>query len=318
MLPSICVGALKESPTTFSSYEGIPPGSRSLIMGYAYSAVGGDPATVYFNPAGLISIQANCVSATFDIARQSELSPETVFAAESLKKGNLIFLSFTGERGSFSWRPLADETLRTENGTNWTESEIKVNAFTFSASNENDSTTYSGLNLSYLNGRIGQAGIENGVPFTNLTDGNGFSLDLGFLFKPSEELKLGLNLRNLLGFMWWDDFEKDQLPFSLRAGLAFDIARFLTFASDWEKTYYRKGDADAVQTTHFGIEQRIGNILSVRAGIYGTDLNSKDATHLTAGLGYDQNNYRFSLSGEKYSIQKSDVYRFAFSMDVPL
>jgi hypothetical protein len=56
----------------------------------------------------------------------------------------------------------------------------------------------------------------------------------------------------------------------------------------------------------------------LRAGIFGTDLNKQEETHLTAGLGYEQNKYRLSLAGEKYRLNMTDVYRYVFSLDLPI
>ncbi|MHB9154668.1 MAG: hypothetical protein ACYC5N_03115, partial [Endomicrobiales bacterium] len=156
----------------------------------------------------------------------------------------------------------------------------------------------------------------NGIPSINLADGNGFSADLGFVYALAPELRLGVNFQNLLGFMWWEDFEKDQLPFILRAGLAFQISEFMTFASDWEKRYYR--GTDPVDLVHFGLEQNIGKWLSLRAGMYGKDLNDKETAHLSAGLGYKSNSYELSLAGEKYRLGDDDVYRYILSLNLPL
>ena len=40
-------------PTDYNTYDGGAPGGSALAMGYAYSTVGGDPSSVFFNPAGI-------------------------------------------------------------------------------------------------------------------------------------------------------------------------------------------------------------------------------------------------------------------------
>lgn len=319
MLNFFCVCLAQEpSPAEFNAFDGPMPSARALAMGYAFCAVATDISAAYYNPAALAETQSNTLSMTYEIATQSDAGYEDIVQSDMLRNQNLIFLAFGGEKGSFSWRPLANANFRKIQGSDFNDVEIKLNSYSISVSHRNDSGVYSGLSLSYLNGRIGSAGTLNNNPFANITDGNGFAADLGFLFKPSEELRLAIVFKNLFGFVWWDDYEKDHLPFSLRGGFSFQFNRFITFSSDFEKRFYRKDGMGEVQTTHFGIEQSLGKILCLRTGIYGTDLSDKNASHLTAGLGYQKNNYNFSISGEKYRVNNADVFRYVFSLDLPL
>lgn len=310
--------ARPESPATFNTYDGLAPGGRAIAMGQAFCAIGQDPATIYYNPAGLTTVEKQYFSSSFEVTRQSTLSAEQIFSSEMLRDTNLIFLGLISQSGAFSWRPLSDATIKTIDGANWQTTEIKVNSYTLSANHkEKDDKVSSGLNISYINGRIAQSGVKDNVPFANLADGNGFSIDFGTMYKISPEFRAGINLQNLAGFIWWDDYETDQLPFTLRTGFAFEIENFLTFASDWVKKYYRRS-AGPEESIHFGLEQNLGNILKVRGGIYGKDLKSDDTTHISAGVGYNKNNYSLSLSGEKYKLEGTDVFRYLFSLDLPI
>lgn len=304
------------APTRFTSFDGKAPGGRALAMGLAYTSIADDSSSVYFNPAGMANIAGNTLAFSYEIGRQSDLGYDELFSAETLRNSNLMFLSLANENGGFSWRPLADYTDRSESGLNWEENEVKVSAYTFSVSHKNNKRLISGMNLSYLSGRIGQARIENSVPSVNISDGNGVTADLGFLYLASPQLQLGLTLQNLLGFMWWADFEPEQLPLTARAGFAYRIEELFTFTSDWEQHYYRK-DGGTVSVTHFGIEQRLG-LIALRGGMYGEDLNDQEKTHYTAGLGYDKDKYRLSIAGEKYKVDQKDVFRYLFSLDLPL
>jgi hypothetical protein len=121
--------------------------------------------------------------------------------------------------------------------------------------------------------------------------------------------------------VWWDDYEAEQLPLVVRTGFSFEITQLTLFAADWEKRYYRKAlqdTADDKAIAHFGIEQNLGKILQLRAGIYGPDLNDNETTHFTAGFGYQQNKYSLSLAGEKYRLNQTDVFRYLFSLDLPM
>jgi len=305
------------APTQYNSYDGFAPGGRPQAMGQAFTVVGQDPATMYFNPAGLVNVQKQYFSASFEVTRQSTLSYNEIFNNEVLRDKNLIFVGLVSQSGALSWRPLADATVKTESDTGWKETEIKANSYTLSASHSNDSKLDTGINISYINGRIAQAGIENGTPFATLADGNGLSLDFGFIYHVATEFRLGCALQNIGGFIWWDDYETEQLPFILRTGFAFEIADFLTFSSDWVRRYYRSGPGTQ-ETMHFGIEQNFGNIVQLRGGIFGKDLKDEETTHLSAGIGYRKNNYSLSLSGEKYKLLGTDVFRYLFSLDLPI
>jgi hypothetical protein len=316
MLLAVSAHAGPKAPTDIRAYDGFAPGSRAIAMGLAAAAIAEDSSAVYFNPAGTALLEGNDVGITYEAARQSTLSYDEVFSGEALRKTNLVFLGLASPQGSFTWRPLSNSRVRTANGSDWEEHEIKINAYTFTVNHKHNSSFYSGLNLSYLSGNIAQSQIAGGIPSANVSSGNGFAADLGFMYVVSPELHLGLTLQNLGGRMWWDDFEPDQLPFIARAGLAYQIAEVTTFAADWEKRYYRVTDGPE-NFSHFGFEQAIG-VVRLRAGIFGTDLNKQEETHLTAGLGYEQNKYRLSLAGEKYRLNMTDVYRYVFSLDLPI
>lgn len=317
MLPAVS-SAKPEPPTTNTTYVGQMPGGRAMAMGYAFTSIAGDPADIYFNPAGLAFYEKSSLSISYEAVRQSELKTEQIFGNEMLKNRNLIFLALVAPKGSFSWRPLADSVWRTSSGQDWSATEYKANMYTLSAGHKYGDTFCSGINLSYLAGQIAQSSVVSGTPSSNLADAYGISSDVGFLITPSEQFHIGLNLQNLLGFMWWDDFEAEQLPLIVRTGFSFRVSGLFTFATDWEKRYYRKAGDEASNLVHFGLEQNIGKVLQLRAGTYGEDLNDKETVRVTAGFGYKINDYSVSLSGEKYRLDQKDVFRYLFSLDLPL
>jgi len=303
------------APTLQSTYDGLAPGGRAIAMGLAATAVADDSSAIYFNPAGLALLGGNSIGLTYEAARQSSLTYDQILSGEALQHESLVCVSLTGPKGSFAWRPLSDVRTRTVNGADWEDNEVKVSAYTFSVSHEHNSHMYSGLNLHYLSGLIGQSKVTGNVPYANISSGYGFAADFGMLFVVAPEFRLGVTLQNLGGFMWWDDYETDLLPLTVRGGFAFQIAKFTTFASDVSRRYYRISGQET--TTHFGFEQILG-LLQLRAGVFGTDLNDQNTTHLSAGFGYEMNKYRLSLSGEKYRLNLEDVYRYVFSIDLPI
>lgn len=308
-------------PTRFDAYDGMAPDARAIAMGTAFVAVGNAPASAVYNAAGLIDVTGSLLSVTYEVTRQSALTSDEIFDGEALRDRSLQFIGMMGPKGSFLWRPLSNRTDRIENGSDWVENEIAISAVTIAAAQESTPKVATGLSLSYLMGSIVQSQMDGGIPSMNLASGSGIAADLGFLSKASPQLRFGLNLQNIFGMMWWDDYGSEHLPFAIRAGLAFQITDFLIFSSDWEKRWYRKdpstGDGRTPTYVHFGIEQKLVQSLAVRAGTYGTDLNDPDTAHVSAGLGYNSAGYLLSLAGEKYRVAGADVYRYVLSMDIP-
>jgi hypothetical protein len=211
------------------------------------------------------------------------------------------------------------------NGTDQRTAEIKINAYTLSASHAQNDSLSIGLNLSYLSGRVGESGTLNGAPFANIASGNGVSADFGLIQRFSNEFRWGFSLQNIAGFMWWDDYKEEQLPFGIRTGAAFEVPGYFTFSADWEKHYYRTKLVDSDPILHFGIEQTLGKVIQLRLGMFGPRLNERETLHYSGGLGFIRNSYALSLSCEQYKLadpaattQLKDVYRYLFSMNIPM
>ena len=102
----------------------------------------------------------------------------------------------------------------------------------------------------------------------------------------------------------------------MRAGVDFQIQKFTNFAMEWENRYYRIANEQNI--THFGIEQWLGSILALRAGISGTDLNDKESSTFSAGVGYTDKGMELSLTAEKYRVDLTDVVRYVMSINIPI
>jgi hypothetical protein len=310
--------AAPAAPIAYNDFDGTPPGARTLGMGYAFCAVGGDPASIYFNPSGLSDIKGNMLGLSFEITRYSDLTYNQVFSNETLANNKLFFIGLVSSQGALSWRPLSNHVTTILDGADFESNEVKISAYTLSASHTSKEGLMTGLNLSYLSGIIGQAKEIGGVPSTNISEGYGFSMDLGLAKALDKNLTVAADLKNILGFMWWDDYETSQLPFTTRLGFSFDITNFLVFAADWERRFYRTS-ADVPSTfTFFGLEQNLGDVFRLRAGTYGSDLNKKDQTHLTLGLGYQNTGYTLDIGLDKYIVDQTDVFKYLFSLNAPI
>jgi len=119
--------------------------------------------------------------------------------------------------------------------------------------------------------------------------------------------------------MWWDNYDKEQLPFGIRGGLSFKIPGSSVIAFDLEKKYYRDENPGPDETvTHLGLEQALGKALKIRLGTYSPDFNNQDETSFTFGLGFESNGYKLSLAAEKYKITGCDVDRYVLGLDIPI
>jgi hypothetical protein len=143
-------------------------------------------------------------------------------------------------------------------------------------------------------------------------EGNGYSVDIGAIYKLNDKLKLGFTGRNLLSSVTWDQtttnyiidpiasadqsqvvFEQgttvkstvtSSLPRTFAFGAAYRATKTTLLAVDVE--VITADDADLNQTRyHFGFEQTaLWNVVALRLGAF-TDKNEK-SLGLTAGLGF--------------------------------
>ena len=308
-----------KAPTSYNSYDGIAPGAKAMGMGFAFSSIADDASAVYYNPAGLVSLPKSCISASFETGRLSSLTKDQSFSSSPVKTSGLQFLALTSGKGAFSFRPLSDMTVRKTSGSDWTSTQSKIYAYTLSAAQKSEDGVCAGLNMSYLSGTIAESKVVGSVPASLISDGRGISFDIGFLCDISKYAAFGIDFENLLGMIWWDNYDKEQLPFGIRGGFSFKIPGYSLFALDLGKKYYRDENPGPDETiTHFGFEQALSGVMKVRLGAYGPDFNDQEKTNLTYGLGYELNGYKLSLAGEKYRVSAVDVYRYVFSFDVPI
>ena len=123
--------ALGTKGTSGAEFLELAVNARAVAMGEAFTAVGEDSDSIYFNPAGVMSIKQNLVAITYEVTRKSALSTDQIFSMEPLRNMNLISLAVVGNKGAFSWRPLTNTDDRVVTPAGWEETQVKVQAFTF-------------------------------------------------------------------------------------------------------------------------------------------------------------------------------------------
>jgi len=305
------------APTRYNAYDGFTPGARAIAMGGAFCALGDDAASAeYYNPAGMTELKDSVVAGTYEMMRQSDLTTQKIFANEPMNDGGIEQLCFVTQKAGFMWRPLSNSTNLIQNGQDFENDQVKINAYTVSAAHQANQHYSLGLNITYLTGLIAQSKLTGGVPNMNLTSGYGMSMDLGMILKAAPGIRLGVDLKNMLGFMWWEGYDKDLIPFNLLAGIDFQISQFMNFEVDTDRKYYRK--AGELDMTRIGIEQWLGKVIALRGGVASSNFNDDNQTTYSAGLGYVTSGFELSLAGQQYKLDSIDVSRVVVSANLPL
>ena len=179
----------------------------------------------------------------------------------------------------------------------------------------NDAGVSLGLNLSYLYGTVAESSVLDGTPFAQTSSGNGFTMDIGLMAPVKGNLYFGINFENVVGMMWWEHYDYDQLPFGIRTGLGYVTGKFNLLA-DWNKKFYRFGNAEDDNLYSVGIEQYIGSMFVLRAGAQTPSVTSEDKIKYTYGAGINVSVFSLSFAGETYKYESERVYQYSFSLRV--
>ncbi|MEN3043629.1 MAG: PorV/PorQ family protein [Candidatus Hydrothermales bacterium] len=227
-------------PGSFMLYS---PSARSFALGSAYTAFVGDPASIYFNPAGI-----------------AESNPQEIqFSQSSLPLGGnygwVGYVRPTQKIGNFGAALLFVNSGKTkvtdpENkfGGNFVHFE---SAFYLTYAKELSNYVDAGLSYKLLYKTISR--------FSSL----GHAFDLGFIFLPQNVFKVGVAFLNLLNVPYKLIEESEKIPLTIRAGIlsSFFEGKFnLLFdfynVNEWNENYYS-----------FGAEYYPVDILSLRVGM---------------------------------------------------
>lgn len=326
LVPSVLI-AREKAPVRFDAFDGGRVGAKAQGMGFAFTAVADTADAPYWNPAGLSKLPSNLFTISLDAVRQSRLSTDEIIQGEPLRGRKLTFISFTGQNGALCFMPMSDidERVVLDTGdpdNNYEKRQVKINSFFLSAGSKYNEDMTLGINIHYLNGRLSRIVEESGKPSSaSIDDGNGYSLDVSFLYHPNNNLHIGVIGKNIPGTIFWGDYEKTNLPAILRAGIVMQLYAMMSISYDYEKRFYRE-DAARPRIDHIGMEQMLGPYMRIRGGIYGESFNDDEKTHYTAGLGYTQKGYFVDIAMDKYNQKDAagtinKVYDYLVSISIP-
>lgn len=298
-------------------------GARFIGMGEVGAALAGSPQSPVYNPASLGEVTRASVAADFQMANQSSLPEEALLKSSSLRGKKLTYLGFASKATAFFYRPLAnyDDTVVTSTSNpeyNYIQDSVRVNQFGFSASQETEKGYSVGLGFSYIAARRGFAKAETGVPpVLEMADGNGFAVDVGFRDKKGD-VAYGLSVLNAVGLIYWDKYDTDQLPLTVRAGLGFQPVPVFGFYSDYEKRFFT-GETPDIDYWHFGLELAPVEWLVVRTGAVSEDFNNQAKTSFSWGFSFgNPRSYSLDASSKTRKVQGERVNQFDLSIVLPL
>ena len=311
---AVTVSFAKKPPTMPNSYDSTGVSARSFAMGYTGAAMPGSLEGVYYNSAGIgfnnnekIQIEASAI-----IIRNTDIDNNLMSYSDPIDLGFTSFV-VNQKQGAISWRTFSSNDVKIEDGSNFYKKSEHIKAITLTAANVNEAGVSFGLNLSYLYGTLAESSVTDGTPFAQTSAGNGFTMDIGIMAPVKGNIYMCVNLENILGIMWWENYDFDQLPFGIRAGIGY-IAGTFNFLVDWHKRFYRFGDLENDNLYSVGVEQAIGSVVVLRVGAQGTSIDKTDEIKYTYGAGLNISIISISFAGETYKLDEEAVSQYSISL----
>ncbi|MGI6037750.1 MAG: hypothetical protein ACOYD6_05935 [Limnochordia bacterium] len=232
-------------------------GARPWGMGGAYIAVADDAAAVYYNPAGLMSLQQRELVISVGIPESKYDHPR--FAAYVEPDSGL-------GAGGISW-------------VQRQEGETTSDAFVYSYARTLAPRLTGGVNFRYERHKEGQR------------RGSNYSVDLAALYELTPHLQLGFLLQDFLAtpIKLTGDAEEVPLEMNFRPGLAYRPYPGLQLAVD---IYNLGGIFTEESSLRCGGEWTLGH-LALRAGL---EHQFRGENRWTAGFGYGRDGWEFNYA----------------------
>ena len=250
----------------------ISPSARAIAVGGAYTALGDDVSSIYYNPAGVASVLTNEIEMAY-ISLYQGLSYETLAFAYPMEP------VFHGLGGTFavSVNMLQPGTLEKTNDVGVTISTFSAgdDLFTFTYAHELGSDFQAGMSFKYIQQQI------------DVVSSSLLAVDAGILFAPGNDgVRVGVDLKNI-----GDNASSYSLPFTLNTGISFRQYGIFTKQDDMALSIdsaFPMVIQDSL-AVNIGAEYNlkwVGSRISLRGGysfVGNTDLTG---IGLSAGAGY--------------------------------
>ena len=259
--------------TAFGAFQDIGVGARPLGLGEAFVALADDGSAANYNAAGLGFIDKNYLNAT--LAQQFKGLINYQHFSGVLPLGAVGTLGASIGILSESSEIYTERTLRFSYGKAFSEKiALGLNLKSF------------GISFDEYQEFVRALSAENG------TSSSAFSADAGVMVKPSAGISIGLSAENLVpaDVSVFDSTDADNVPVSLRIGLAFSLAEI---AESTQQESLRKilssglglvevGLRNGESHVRAGAEVWLNKSVAVRAG-YGVKNAINSATTLALG-----------------------------------
>lgn len=248
--------------------------ARAIAVGGAYTALGDDVGSIYYNPAGLGSVLTNEVTMTYLMMYQG-LSYESLAFAYPIDP---VFHGLGGTLGisvnmlQSGLIPKTDDTGVLNPNSNFS---VGDDLFTFSYAHTLGNDFEAGLTFKYIEQQI------------DVVSSSILAVDAGVLFSPGNDgVRVGVDLKNIS-----DTISGYSLPFSLNTGISFRQYGFFVKQDDIALTIdssFPLQIQDSLQVNVGGEYDLkwVGSRLSLRAGYSFLGTTDLTGIGLSAGAGY--------------------------------
>jgi hypothetical protein len=243
-LALLIASRLSASPIDWMTYQGPAVGARAAGLSGSIMAEDNDPNLAFWNPAGLANIKWSMVSCSY--LHSMGLLFDPVFSGPK----RLSYLVFAGRGIGLSWRSLARyaESRLVVQGGDSVDSYLKYGvdefAFAFAKKDELHPSMSLGLSAKLITARmteVKQIRADTLWSRAGVIDenGTGYGLDLGF-HGGREPLMIGINVQNLVGKVYWKDFDDDKLKPKISGGISWFNGKLPKITAGAEK-FWGKG-----------------------------------------------------------------------------
>ncbi len=313
LIGSAALAAVEETdPAVSPDITSAAYGARPLGMGGAFVALSNDTNAVFTNPAGLSQLYDWSVTS---MSTKLLTQVDYTMGALTYRWGvGTIGLGYVGttapcgdqydEFGSPSGSPI-----------NYTSSMVLLSYGLDMASAMKMSKSMGNISVgaSAKLASMGFSGIDKATA-------SGTAFDLGLMLTPKNfPVTYGVAFRNIGGALKWESGTKENIEGSTRLGACARIIGADGFYAAVPGELLGSADIDLpsdkrLSTIHIGLEYRIFNILSVRAGLDQGQLSKTEVSNdLTAGVGVEYSGFRFDYAYRKSS-QAEDMSSHYFSL----